>query len=131
MKTILSVAPKWLFRSAALWALLAGFIIFFYSGAASVSASSESGGVQIVRHLNWYESQGWWGIAILFIFAALFYGPLRFYNRGQRGLATLFGLVTIILTVLAGFSVGAFYLPGATALLLGLLLLPFQARPPK
>ncbi len=130
MKTFLLTAPKWLFRFGSLWAILAGFIIFFYSGASSVSANRESG-VQIVRHLNWYESQGWWGIAILFIFAALFYGPLRFYNRGQRGMAALFGLMTIILTVLAGFSIGAFYLPGAMALLIGLLLLPFQAHTAK
>jgi hypothetical protein len=130
MKTILFAAPKWLFRFGSLWAILAGFIIFFYSGAGSVSASSESG-VQIVRHLSWLESQGWWGVAILIIFALLFYAVLHFYQRGRLAWTLIFGLAVITLSVLAGFSIGAVYWPGSFAVLIGLLLLPFQARPRK
>jgi ABC-type long-subunit fatty acid transport system fused permease/ATPase subunit len=120
--------PRILFIIAAVWSVIAGVIIFFFSGGGSVTSET---GTQTVQHLNWYESQGWWGVAILFIFAALYYGPLHFYKRGQRGMATLFGLVTIVLTVLAGFSIGFLYLPGAAAVLFALVLLPFQARSAK
>lgn len=130
MRSFLPALPKWLFSIAALWAVVSGFIIFFFSGATSITVTSEST-TQVVRHLNWYESQGWWGVAILFIFAALYYGPLHFYNRGRRGMVVLFGLVAIVLSLLAGFSVGGFYLPGALALLLGQLAMLLQAKPAK
>lgn len=110
--------------------MIAGVVIFFFSGGGSVTVSSETG-TQTVQHLNWYETQGWWGVAILFIFAALYYSPLHFYKRGQRGLAAALGLAAIVLTLLAGFSIGFIYLPDAAAVSLGLLLMSFQARPAK
>lgn len=119
---------------AAAWSVIAGLFIFFTFGATSVTETIESGsGVtqQTTSYLSWYESQGWWGIVILVIFALLFYGVLHFYRRDSIVWTVVFGVVAITLSVLAGFSIGAMYWLGSLAVLIGLLLLPFQARSAK
>lgn len=108
-----------LFVTAAVLALLSSLVVYFSAGATEVSETSN--GLQTVRHLTWFEAQGWWGIAILFIFSALYYGPLRFHQRGRSWMVILFGLVAISLTFLAMFSIGLLYLPSALSVLFGLL----------
>jgi len=124
--------PKCLFGLAAIWAVIAGFIIFFAFGATSVTTVAETpiGGdprsaQRTISHLSWYEAQGWWGVAVLFIFAILFYGVLHFYLRGQLGWTVAFGVVAITYSVLALFSIGTVYWPGSLTVLLGLIWLPF------
>jgi hypothetical protein len=114
-----------LFALAALWALLAGLVILLIPMGTRVTETLSSSGASetTVRQLSWFESQGWWGIWILVAFAALYYGPFHFFRRGSRALAALFAVAAILITVLAGFSVGLFYVPAAIALLIGLVLL--------
>ncbi len=115
---------RYLLVFAAIWGLLAGISIFFIPMGMSVTATS-NGGVTAPTPVSFFEMQGWWGIWILLAFAALYYGPLHFYRRGSKALAALFAVAAIILTVLAGFSIGFFYLPAALALLVSMVLLPF------
>ena len=128
MKTILATVPKTMFTLAAIWSVVAGFIIFFTFGANSVTATSETGGQQIVSHISWFEWAGWWGIALLFIFAALFYGVLHFYQRSKITWTVIFGLVVIILSIISGFSIGTVYWLGSLAVLVGLLPCLFEAK---
>jgi hypothetical protein len=117
---------RWLFTFSALWGVIGGVLTLLLGGGTRVTEIATSGepGEQIVEHLNWFESQGWWGIFILLVFAAVFYGPLRFYNLGRKWVAALFALAAIALTLLTGFSVGPVYLPGALSGFFGLILLP-------
>jgi len=116
-----------LFVLAAIWGVVAGLLIAFvpFGMSATVEVTPAGSGEVITTPVSFYESQGWWGIFILFVFAALYYGPLHFYRRGSRGMAALFAVAAILLTFLAGFSIGPFYLAGALALLIALVLLTF------
>jgi hypothetical protein len=119
---------RWLFTFSTLWGIVGGLLTIFFGGGTSVTETAVNSvpGEQIVEHLNWFEAQGWWGVFILLAFAALFYGPLRFYRRGNKLMAALFGLAAITLTLLTGFSVGLIYLPGAIGVFFGLILLPLD-----
>jgi hypothetical protein len=127
-KFTLQKAVRFLFLGASLLALLASLLIFLFSGGTQVSESTD--GLVTERHLSWLESQGWWGIAILFIFSALYYGPLRFFGLSRYGMVYLFGITAIAVTLLAMFSIGLLYLPSALLVLLGLLLLAVDKRAP-
>lgn len=106
---------------AAILALAASVFIFFFAGGTQVTETA--GGAETERQLAWFESQGWWGIAILFIYSALYYGPLRFFDHARVGMVYLFGLVAIAFTILAMFSIGPFYLPSALFVLFALILI--------
>lgn len=114
-------AARILLLTAAILAFAASVFIFFSAGGTQVTETA--GGVVTERQLSWSESQGWWGIAILFIFSALYYGPLRFLDNGRIGLVYVFGLAVIALTFLAMFSIGPFYLPSALLVILALALI--------
>lgn len=111
---------------AAVWAIIAGFFIFFAIGGMQATELANGEGQPIIVPISWFESQGWWGLAILFIFATLFYGPLHFYNRKQIALTVTFGIVAMVISILSGFSIGNIYWPGSLALLIGLVLLLFR-----
>lgn len=117
MRAFLSRLPALLFALAAILGLLAGLAVLLTAGATQVSETN--GGPQIITHLNWVESQGAWGVIILFIFGALYYAPYRFYTRGRRGMVLLFVAASVVLTLLASFSIGIYYWPAALAALLG------------
>lgn len=119
---------RYLFIFAAIWSVLAGIVIFLTHGGTSVTetASGVDPSEMLITQISYFEMQGWWGVWMLITFAALFYGPLHFFRRGSRALAALFAVAAIILSILAGFSIGAFYLPAALALLIGLVSLPFD-----
>ena len=123
----MSSAVRKLFAAAAILALAASLFVFFFLGGTSITVTSE--GTETMQHLSWFESQGWWGIAILFIFAALYYGPLHFYKRGKNGMAILFAIAAIGLSILAGFSIGLFFMPAALFLLLALIYLFVSLSP--
>jgi cell division protein FtsW (lipid II flippase) len=113
----IQTAARTLLLIAAILALAASVFIFFFAGGTQVTETT--GGEVTEQQLSWLGSQGWWGIAILFIFSALYYGPLHFYRRGKNGMAVLFGAVAIGLTMLAGFSIGLFFMPAALCASLG------------
>ena len=125
--------PKYLFGLAAIWSVIAGFIIFFAFGGTSITEIAEtpiggdpSAAQQTISHLSWVEAQGWWGVTVLFIFAILFYGVLHFYLRGKVAWTVVFGLAVITLSVLSGFTIGTMYWLGSLAVLLGLILATFH-----
>lgn len=124
MRAFISRLPAFLFTMAAAFGLLASLAVFLTAGATQVS--QVNGGPQTITHLNWVEAQGTWGILILLIFSALYYAPLRFYTRGQRGMALLFVAASVLLTLLASFSVGVYYWLAALAALLGAAALLLQ-----
>lgn len=119
--TRLHTIARTTFLIAATLAVLASFFIFFFAGGTQVTASSD--GPTVERQLSWFESQGWWGIAILFIFSALYYAPFGFLGLGQIGMVYIFGLGAIAFTILAMFSVGGIYIYSGFFVLLGLVLL--------
>ena len=119
------------FTFAAFWGLGAGIAIFFIPMGTSVTSTITSNGgseTTTATPISFFEMQGWWGVWILIAFAALYYGPLHFYRRDSQGMAVLFAVSAILLTILAGFSIGPFYLPAALALLAGLVLFPFASK---
>lgn len=117
----LRTITRTLFLIAAILAVVASIIIFFSAGGTQVTETTD--GTRVERQLSWFESQEWWGIAILFIFSALYYGPLRFFDRSRYGMVYLFGVTIIGVTILALFSIGLYFLPSGILVLLGLILL--------
>lgn len=120
MKTL----PRTLLILAALLALGASLYIFIFGGGTLVTETAVLGEdqtpLQTIERISWFRAQGWWGIIILVIFADLYFAPLFFYLRGRTGIAALFGVAAITLSLLAGFSIGLAYFPAAGALLLAL-----------
>lgn len=125
MRSHLNTLVRLLFTFACLWGVLASIMVRATAGGSMVT---ESNGITTTRNLSWVEMQGAWGVAILLIFAFLYYGPLHFFRRNQLGLSGLFAAAACILTLLAGFSIGGYYFVGGVALALGLTLLPFSGR---
>lgn len=127
MKKANSKIVRTLFTFSAVWGLIAGLAIFFipFGMRVTETGTSTGSGAALATPVSFFETQSWWGIWILLVFAALYYGPLHFYRRGSKAMAALFAMTAILLTFLAGFSIGPFYLVGALALLAGLTLLPF------
>jgi hypothetical protein len=119
---------RFLFTVAAVLALVAVLVIILTPGGYSVTTEGANGEppVTTTETLSFYEMQGAWGIIILFIFSALYYGPVHFYNLGRKGMTALFGFSAIMLTALALFSIGAFYSLSALLVLIGLVFMPFD-----
>jgi hypothetical protein len=119
---------RFLFTVAAVLALVAVLVIILTPGGYSVTTEGANGEppVTTTETLSFYEMQGPWGIIILLIFAALYYGPVHFYNLSRKGMTALFGISAIMLTVLALFSIGAFYALSAVLVLIGLIFMPFD-----
>lgn len=124
MSSTLTRLPKLLLALAAVLGALGGLGVLLIAGAIQVSESN--GGPQTIARLNWVEAQGAWGIIILVIFSALYYGPYRFFAGGQRGMVVVFVMAAVILTFLASFSIGIYYWPAALAALLGLAAMLLQ-----
>lgn len=116
MRSILSRLPALLLAFAAICGVVASLLVFLTAGATQVSTTN---GVETVTHLNWLQAQGWWGVVILIIFSALFAAPWHFHRRGKRGVAALYIVAAIVLTVLASLSIGIFYWLASLAALLG------------
>jgi hypothetical protein len=110
--------------AAALWSWVAGVWIFLFAGGTQVTETIDASGRSetSIEQISWFQSQGWWGIAILLIFMALYTAPLYFYRRGRTALYFLFTFAAIALSLLAGFSIGPAYLPASAILIVALLL---------
>lgn len=123
LQNVTQRAPAVLFAATAVLAVLASLLILFTGSATQVSATN---GVETVTQLSWLEAQGWWGLAILLIFSALYSMPAFAFARGRRGLAVLFAAASVIFTILASLSIGSFYYPAASTAVLALLMLPLK-----
>jgi hypothetical protein len=75
------------------------------------------------QQVSWYKAQGVWGVVILVVFAGLFVGGATFGIQKRLLPTAIFTVISLILTYLAGFSIGPFYLPAVVASILGLGLL--------
>jgi hypothetical protein len=126
----LTPAGKALIAFAALWALGASLVILFtpveiHEIEAVVTPSGDSTPQESIKYQSWYQTQGAWGVAVLFIFAGLYALPAWLaWRTGTRWVwLALASFVALLLTFLAGFSIGGFYLPAGLALLAGMALL--------
>jgi hypothetical protein len=72
---------------------------------------------------SFFSVNGAWGIMILGIFAIAYSSGIFFFRRCRTGWTLVTGLFAILLTFLAGFSIGPVYLPAALATLLALILM--------
>lgn len=115
----MSNLPRSLLILAAALALIASIFILSSRGLVTETTVYEDGAQEttVIRQ-SWYQTQGTWGVAILIIFSTLYYAPYHFYARDRILVSALFALASIILTCLAGFSIGGFYLPAAGAFVL-------------
>lgn len=126
-QTGLAKIIRLLFTVAAVFALVAILVIVLTPGGYSVTTEgTEGGSITTTETLTFYEMQGPWGVFILFVFAALYYGVVHFYNLGKKWMAALFGTISIVMTVLALLSIGAFYSLSALLVLIGMVLMPFD-----
>lgn len=121
--------PQTFFSLAAALALAASIFILMSSSEMREYVIGAEGGYEIVRQISWYESQGLWGVIVLFLMADLYVAPLFFYVRGQRTWPFVTGGLALLATLLSGFSIGMAYLPAAGALLVGLMFSVFSPAP--
>jgi hypothetical protein len=121
---------RFLMTAAALLGLLAGvFVMTSTSELREYVISADGEGFEEVSQPSWFESQGWWGVLDILIFAAIFFGPYWFYTRNNLLMSAIFSTAVIFLTYLAGFSVGAYYIPAAIVVLMALVLLVIKLLP--
>jgi len=109
------------FILSSLLALAASIYILAAPVNSITAQSSERGALveETTRQVSWFAVQGWWGIFILVLFAAIYAGNAYFGVTQRWKLLAVGTPIVLILTYLAGFSIGTYYLPAAVALLLG------------
>jgi uncharacterized membrane protein len=122
--TRLEKIGRYLVGIAAGLAVLASLYIFFSPlQVSSLTATSVSGAPEIVEETTtqatWFQLQGWWGIFILLLFAALF--CLAYYLARIQAVTWLgiLSIALVMLSYLSGFSIGLYYLPAVLLLIIG------------
>ncbi len=113
---------------AAAWGVGASLYIFFspvtISGVTSTLFRDSSEVVRaFTRQQSWYEAQGLWGVLVLLIFSGFYLLAARLAFRGNNKGLLIMSVVALVLSVVAGFSIGGVYLPAALGLFIGALLL--------
>ena len=126
-ETLRRKAVRWLLTFSGFWAVGIGIWMIatplHVSEITAVSESSSSLAPVIHEYqVSFYSVQGIWGIFILLVFALLYGVSAWFYVRGRQGTALVTGIAAMVLTYLAGFSVGPAYLPSALATLAALII---------
>jgi hypothetical protein len=127
VRKLLICVGKFFVATAAICALGASFFIFFspVSGHGVTGVMfRDSGTVADVfsRQQSWYEAQGLWGILILVLFSGLYLLAVRTAWRGDHVALAIMSVTAVALSVIAGFSIGAAYLPAALGLFIGTLM---------
>jgi hypothetical protein len=135
MERFISRLQYGMFFAAALWAVGAGLWLALRPYTIEVTTASTGGaaaGETFYRQVSFYEVQGAWGLFVLVVFALLYTSGFFFFRSGRRWLAVLGTTLALALTVLAGFSIGPAYLPGAVAAMIAVALILFTAiMPPR
>ena len=114
---------------AAAWAVGASIYVFFSplsgQGVTARRTFGESGSVveTFMTEQSWYEAQGLWGIFVLAIFAGIYLFAVRLAWNGHYIALTIVSVISIALSIIAGFSIGGIYFPAAVGLLVGALIL--------
>ncbi|KPK07501.1 MAG: hypothetical protein AMJ56_13265 [Anaerolineae bacterium SG8_19] len=117
-----------LFGFAALWAI-GGSIYLLATPTTIHEIKFESGDngsefvEEITRQASWYEVQGLWGVIVLFVFALLFFSVALFAFKRRYISLAITSFLAVILTFLAGLSIGPIYLLAVFAVLAGWLVL--------
>ena len=126
-ETLRGKVVRWLLIFAGVWALSIGiWMIATPLQVSELIAVSESGSnLEPAVHeyqVSFYSVQGVWGLFILLVFALLYGASAWLYLRGRQGTALVAGSAALVLTYLAGFSVGPAYLPAALATLVAVVI---------
>jgi hypothetical protein len=114
---------------AASWAIGASLYIFFSPISAQVVTARQDFGNStdivetISREQSWYQAQGLWGVCVLAVFAGFYLLVLRLAWRGHYTAVAMLSVISIALSIVAGFSIGGAYLPAASVLMIGAVLL--------
>ena len=120
---------KFIVALAATWAVGASIYIFFSplsgQGVTARRTFGESGSVveTYVTEQSWYGAQGLWGIVVLVVFAGIYLFAVRLAWNGRYIALTIVSVITIALSIIAGFSIGGIYFPAAVGLVVGALIL--------
>ena len=120
---------KFVVALAAAWAVGASIYIFFSPlsghGVTARRTFGESGSVieTYVTEQSWYEAQGLWGVFVLAVFAGIYLFAVRLAWNGRYNALTIVSMITIALSIIAGFSIGGIYFPAAVGLVVGALIL--------
>lgn len=117
---------------AALWAIGVSIYIFFSPQVVQeITATNVPGEPQVVEEITtvttWYKVQGLWGSIALVLFAGIYVLGVVLARRSSFRVLAILCVVALLLSYLAGLSIGLLYLPAALALSLGALLM-FLAR---
>lgn len=112
------------FVFAAIWSFGAGLYwllspVTIHEITAQSTANGSSTVEETARQATWYQVQGWWGVAVLVIFALLYLSVAIFAIRRQRVPLAIASLLAVVVTLLAGLSIGPLYLPAVIAVLAG------------
>ncbi len=125
---ILDKLDLYLFAFAAIWAIGAGLYLLLtpqtiYEITAQSTANGSQAVEETVKQVSWYAVQGAWGVIVLVLFALLF-SIVAFlaFKRMYLALAAA-SILAIVLTFLAGFSIGPMYLPAVLVILLAWIVL--------
>ena len=78
---------------------------------------------ELSRQASWYEVQGVWGVIVLLIFALLYSSTALLASRKRLVALAIASSLALMLTVLAGFSIGLLYIPALLMVVVGWLTL--------
>lgn len=125
---IMDKLKRILFVFAAVWSVGASLYwllspVTIHEITAQSSANGSSPVEETFRQASWYQVQGVWGVAVLVIFALLYIAAAVFAVRGRHIPLAAASLIALVITYLAGLSIGALYLPAAFAVLAGWLVI--------
>ena len=116
------------FLLAAMWAIGAGiYLLLSPTVIQEIVWTASSDGSQTIEELSrqasWYEVQGVWGVIVLLIFALLYSSTALLASRKRLVALAIASSLALMLTVLAGFSIGLLYIPALLMVVAGWLTL--------
>ena len=116
------------FLLAAMWAIGAGiYLLLSPTVIQEIVGTTSADGSQTIEELSrqasWYEVQGVWGVIVLLIFALLYSSTALLASRKRLVALAIASSLALMLTVLAGFSIGLLYIPALLMVVVGWLTL--------
>ena len=90
---------------------------------ATTSANGSQTIEELSRQASWYEVQGVWGVVVLLIFALLYSSTAYLASRNRLVALAIASASALMLTILAGFSIGPLYIPALLMVVVGWLTL--------
>ncbi|MCH7611689.1 MAG: hypothetical protein IIB10_13515 [Chloroflexi bacterium] len=90
---------------------------------ATTSANGSKTIEELSRQASWYEVQGVWGVVVLLIFALLYSSTAYLASRNRLVALAIASASALMLTILAGFSIGPLYIPALLTVVVGWLTL--------